>query len=302
MSFEDFGWSKDKHQLGDFVTEELNITYSVAEDNVRKAKSTKNMKYNSMAARHKDLFKKQPYRWLMRRQWGRELLFFFFGKKRDNPRSFPSFVSKTDESRIENEPFRLKDGNTYVVTEKLDGTSCTYALQRKKKKFGKPQYEFFVCSRNVRQADENQDCYHDHNIYWDLAFKYNIEAVLRDLLDKTVGAEWVCIQGEGVGSVQGNPLKLDEDDLYCFNYIDSVEGRWDSYKGCELLAGYGLKWVPIIGEITMDFNSMEEFKATADGKSVVNPKVLREGYVYRTLDGKDSFKNVSNKFLLKKGQ
>lgn len=52
----------------------------------------------------------------------------------------------------------------------------------------------------------------------------------------------------------------------------------------------------------MDFNSMEEFKATADGKSIVNPKVLREGYVYRTLDGKDSFKNVSNKFLLKKGQ
>ena len=284
------------------VTELLGVTYYVGEDNTRKAKSTKNMKYNSMAARHKDLFKKQPYRWLMHRQWGRELLFFFFGKKKDNPRSFPSFVSKTDEERIENQPFRLKDGNTYVVSEKLDGTSCTYALKRTRKRFGKDKYEFFVCSRNVRQADENQDCYHDHNIYWDLAFKYNIESVLHEILNTIDGAEWVCIQGEGVGSVQGNPLKLDEDDLYCFNFIDSVHGRWDSYRGRELVGLYGLKWVPLIGEITMNFDSMEEFKATADGKSVVNPKVLREGYVYRSLDGKDSFKNVSNKFLLKKGQ
>ena len=286
------------------VTKLLGVTYYVGEDNVRKAKSTKNMKYNSMAARHKDLFKKQPYHWLMRRQWGRELLFLFFGKKRDNPRSFPSFVSKTDEERVENQPFRLKDGNTYVVSEKLDGTSCTYALKKIHKRFGKDKYEFYVCSRNGRQADENQATYHssEKNIYWDLAFKYNIEAALREILDTIDGAEWVCIQGEGVGSVQGNPLKLDEDDLYCFNFIDSVHGRWDSYRGRELVGFYGMKWVPLIGEITMNFNSMEEFKATADGKSVVNPKVLREGYVYRSLDGKDSFKNVSNKFLLKKGQ
>ena len=31
-----------------------------------------------------------------------------------------------------------------------------------------------------------------------------------------------------VGTVQGNPLKLKEDDLYMFNLIDSLSGRWDS--------------------------------------------------------------------------
>ena len=43
---------------------------------------------------------------------------------------------------------------------------------------------------------------------------------------------------------------------------------------------------------------MEELKALADGPSIVNPDVLREGFVYRSLDGQDSFKNVSNQFLL----
>lgn len=89
----------------------------------------------------------------------------------------------------------------------------------KKKKRNK--YEFYVCSRNVRQKDENQECYHDHNIYWDLAFKYDIENKLKNYLKENPELTWVCIQGEGVGSVQGNPLKLSEDDLYVFNFIDS---------------------------------------------------------------------------------
>lgn len=35
-----------------------------------------------------------------------------------------------------------------------------------------------------------------------------------------------------------------------------------------------------------------------DGKSVVNPNVLREGIVYRSIDGKESFKNVSRKYAM----
>jgi hypothetical protein len=45
---------------------------------------------------------------------------------------------------------------------------------------------------------------------------------------------------------------------------------------------------------------MSELKAMATGKSVVNPEVLREGLVFRTLDGKESFKNVSKEYLLSK--
>ena len=59
-----------------------------------------------------------------------------------------------------------------------------------------------------------------------------------------------------------------------------------------------MKWVPILGEETLP-STMEKMKELADGKSMVNPEVSREGLVYRSLDGKQSFKNVSNKYLLK---
>lgn len=279
---------------GTDVTDILGIKYSVQEDNARKSNGDPNAKYKSMAARHQKIFKKKWARWMMRRSWGRKVMFFFFGKKKDNPRGFPSFVSKTDEERVENQPWRISDGKTYIATEKLDGTSCTYALERK----GRNKFEFYVCSRNVRQQDEKQECYHDHNIYWDLAFKYNIEQHLKDILNQFPKLKWVCIQGEGVGSVQGNPLKLKEDDLYVFNFKDSERGRYNSIIGRAIIEKMGMKWGPILGKVQMP-NTMEELKALATGKSKVNPDVMREGIVYRSLDGSDSFKNVSREYLLK---
>ena len=279
---------------GTDVTDILGIKYSVQEDNARKGNGDPNAKYKSMAARHQKIFKKKWARWMMRRSWGRKVMFFFFGKKKDNPRGFPTFVSKTDEERVENQPWRIGDGKTYLATEKLDGTSCTYALERK----GRNKFEFYVCSRNVRQQDEKQECYHDHNIYWDLAFKYNIEQHLKDFLNKFPQLKWVCIQGEGVGSVQGNPLKLTEDDLYVFNFKESQTGRWSSMAGAGQVREWGMKWVPILGEVQMP-DTMEELKVLATGKSRVNPEVMREGIVYRSLDGSDSFKNVSREYLIK---
>ena len=280
---------------GTDVTDILGIKYSVQEDNARKGNGDPNAKYKSMAARHQKIFKKKWARWMMRRSWGRKVMFFFFGKKKDNPRGFPTFVSKTDEERVENQPWRIGDGKTYLATEKLDGTSCTYALERK----GRNKFEFYVCSRNVRQQDEKQECYHDHNIYWDLAFKYNIEQHLKDFLNQFPQLKWVCIQGEGVGSVQGNPLKLTEDDLYVFNFKESQTGRWSSMAGAGQVREWGMKWVPILGEVQMP-DTMEELKVLATGKSKVNPEVMREGIVYRSLDGSDSFKNVSCEYLLSK--
>ena len=280
---------------GTDVTDILGIKYSVQEDNTRKGNGDPNAKYKSMAARHQKIFKQKWARWMMRRSWGRKIMFFFFGKKKDNPRGFPTFVSKTDEERVENQPWRIGDGKTYLATEKLDGTSCTYALERK----GRNKFEFYVCSRNVRQQDEKQECYHDHNIYWDLAFKYNIEQHLKDFLNQFPQLQWVCIQGEGVGSVQGNPLKLTEDDLYVFNFKESQTGRWSSMAGAGQVREWGMKWVPILGEVQMP-DTMEELKVLATGKSKVNPNVMREGIVYRSLDGSDSFKNVSREYLLSK--
>lgn len=280
------------------VTDVLHITYAFEEDNARK-NGDPNAKYTSMKARHKKLFKHPLVKKIMRYEWGRKLMFFFFGKKKDNPRTFPThfqFIHKTDEERCENLPWVIGYKDPLIVTEKLDGTSSTYILEKK----GRNKYEFYVLSRNVRQQDENQKTYHDHNIYWDMAFKYDIENKLKQYLEEN-DLDYVCIQGESVGSVQGNPLQLSEDDLYVFNFIRSDKGRIPSNEGKLIVEKMGMKWVPILDLAFYMPNDMEEFKVMADAKSVVNPKVDREGIVLRDPKTDFSFKNVSRKYLLKHG-
>lgn len=280
--------------IGSDVTENLKITYSCEEDIKRKSNSVDpDAKYKSMAQRHKKLFSRPFVRKIMRYKLGRKIMFLFFGKKKDNPKEFPKWIVKTDETRIENAPFYLESTDKWIKTEKLDGTSCTFAVDRIKKN----KFEFIVCSRNVRQADRNQETYHESNIYWELADKYGIEIILTKFAMEN-GYNKVVLQGEGVGSVQGNPYKLKENELFVFNLIvDGVRlGTVDMAKFCEQ---NGLKSVPIIDTEYVLPKTMEEMKLEADGYSEINPKVKREGFVYRSVDGQQSFKNVSREYLLK---
>ena len=205
------------------------------------------------------------------------------------------FANNILTHNCENIPWVLGYERPLIVTEKLDGTSSTYILER----LGKNKFEFYVLSRNVRQKSENQKTYHDHNIYWDMAFKYDIENKLKEYLNENPELTYVCIQGESVGSVQGNPLKLKEDDLYVFNFIRSDKGRVDSLKGKEIIEKMGMKFVPILDTNYFVPTDMEEFKNFATAKSVVNPEVMREGVVLRDPTNDFSFKNVSREYLLK---
>ena len=119
-------------ELGDLdintdVTDALKVIYYEPADNQRKANTPDPMaKYKSMAARHAKLARKKWFRWLMKREWGRRLLFVFFGKKKDTPKGWPThfpFIHKTDEERCENLPQMLGYDKPLIVTEKLDGTS-----------------------------------------------------------------------------------------------------------------------------------------------------------------------------------
>lgn len=282
--------------IGVDVTELLGVTYSVEEDNQRKAKSNPNEKYNRMAARHPKLAKKKWFRWLMKRSWGRKLLFVFFGKKKDKPKDFPSWIKKTDEERVENMKWILENKEPWIVSEKIDGTSTTFALDLTGKK-----PDFIVCSRNVRQIDMNQTNYHSQkgidNVYWEMAFKYNIESALKDIAEKN-SVKRLVLQGETYGeALQANPYKLKERRFAAFNLIfDGV--RLNSIEAKNILVEYDIPFVPIIDENYILPDDFEEFKLSADGISTIS-NVKREGFVYRSLDGTQSFKNVSREFLLK---
>lgn len=285
----------EKLSVGSDVTDLLGVKYSVEEDNIRKSKTgDPNAKYKSMAARHQKLFKIKPFRWLMKKSWGRKLLFLLFGRKKDKPKAFPDWIVKTDETRIENAPFYLESTEPWLVTEKIDGTSSTYALDFTKKKKG----EFIVCSRNVRQQDEKQECYHTcGNVYWEMVGEYDIEHALRDIALKN-NAKRIVLQGETYGeSLQGNPYKIKGRRFAAFNLIFDGK-RLGSVEAMELLKEYDIPFVPIINTNYYLPKDMEAFKLEADGKSTISD-VLREGFVYRSLDGTKSFKNVSREFLLR---
>jgi hypothetical protein len=316
MSPEDFGWfanidntliidgDKDEGlKIGDFLTEKLGITYADAADNKRKANSED--KYKKMAQRNGKLFSKQPFRWLMKRDWGKKVLFVFFGRKKDKKNGWPvgqfPGVSKTDQERCENMPWILSDKTPHIVTQKCDGSSGTYILEKKGRK-----YEFYVCSRNVRMMSEDQECFYGkHNYYWEVALKYDIENKMKEWLNNTPGATWVCWQGEICApDIQKNPHKLKETHFYCFHWTDNINGRLDIVTADKIWKQYNMEVVPIIDTNYILPDDFEEFKLSADGKydAIVCEGAQdcdREGFVYyKTTDPTYSFKNVSRTYLL----
>ena len=288
-----------RHYVDDesrFLTKILGVTYAEAEDNQRKAPSMD--KYKKMAQRHPHIFKKPFVRWLMKRNWGKKLMFFFFGKKKDKKNGWPTWVSKTDEERVENMPWILNDKTKkWIATEKVDGSSTTFTMKRGK--WGK--FEFYVCSRNVCFDSVDKPCYYDTNIYWEMAEKYHMFDVLKDILIDHPEFEWVTIQGETYGEgVQKNTYDINGHDFRAFNLIDSVIGRWNSVEMQELLEiKYNIPCVPILDSVFVMPDTVEELRDYVNSiPSVINNK-MKEGIVFRTQDGVQSFKCVSPEYLLK---
>lgn len=279
-----------------FLTKQLNVTYAAPDDNVRKAAPAD--KYKKMAQRHGKLFSKQPFRWLMKRDWGKKVLFLFFGRARDKKNSWPAWVSKTDEERVQNIPWILNDKSPWIATEKIDGTSTTFTMKRHKGIFG-TQYEFFVCSRNVVFDKPDKKCFYETNVYTEMAEKYHMEDVLKRLLNEVfTDAEWVTIQGETFGAgVQKRDYSLEGHDFRAFNLIVSNKGRIGSVEAEKIVNPYGIKWVPILETLFILPDTVDELLTIATGKSVIDGK-SREGIVFRSPDGVKSFKAVSNDFLL----
>lgn len=292
--------------VGDFLTKELKVVYAVEEDNKRKGKPDPNGKYKSMMARHPKLAKSKFGRWAMKHTFMKKILFVFLGKKKDNPKSWPvgkfPGVSKTDQERCENMTWVLNDKEPYIVTQKCDGSPGTYILERK----GKNKFEFYVCSRNVRMKDKEQECFYGtHNYYWEVADKYDIKNKMKQYLNSNPDIKWVCWQGEICGpGIQKNPHFLKDTHFYCFHWTDSKKGRLDLLNAKCLWDTYDMEVVPIVDTEFILPDDFEEFKLQADGDydlsvSGDGKKHPREGLVYyKVSDPTFSFKNVSRKYLL----
>ena len=201
---------------------------------------------------------------------------------------FPSFVPKTDETRVQNlqELLDKYEGETCFVAEKLDGSSVTYFIK---------DNEFGVCSRNL-ELIETPD-----NSLWTFARVHDLENKMRAL-----GKNY-AFQGEIIGEgVQGNKYKLRGQMVFFFNVFDI-----DAYKYLDftdfkaMMGGLDLKTVPILETDYVLTNDIPTLVEKAIGKSVLKNEVHREGIVIRPLIekqdmiGRVSFKSINPDFLLK---
>ena len=226
--------------------------------------------------------KKYPA-FLMRFKWFRKLV---LPKKTKG--SFPSFISKTDETRIQNMPWICNDKRPWIATEKIDGQSGSFCLVKHKGLF-RTKYEYIVCSRNLRLVHP------DNSSYWSVSEKYNIENALRNMIGDR---DWIAIQGECVApKIQRNKYGVKEPDLYVFNLIYPT-GRVGSVRAKSICENHGLQFVPIVDTNVVLPDTVDEVLAYAHGQSML-ADTLREGIVFRSQDGKQSFKAVDPEFLLK---
>ena len=314
MAASDFGWTIDSAQFsggfdfivddkgvqhipGDesmFLTKQLGITYYEAEDNRRKAASDPYAPVRAALNRHPKIAKKYG-KFIKNHRFAQIIFMLLFGKKKDKKKSWPDWVKKTDEERVQNMPWILEDKNPWIATEKIDGTSTTFTMKRGKR--GKN--DIYVCSRNVVFDTPDKTCYYDKNVYFESFEKYNIKEVLTQLLEENPKADWVTIQGETYGAtVQKRDYSLKDRNFAAFNLIFSNTGRVGTVEMTKILTVKGVPCVPILDVDFILPDTVEELLDIATGNSAIDGKP-REGIVFRSPDGEKSFKAVSNEFLMK---
>lgn len=277
-----------------FLTKKLNITYAVPEDNTRKATSAD--KYKKMAQRHGKLFSHQPFKWLMKRNWGKKLLFIFFGRKKDKRNGWPSHIcSKTDVERVQNMMWILNDKNPYVASEKIDGSSFTVAAERTR--FGKIKY--YICSRNVVFENKDQKCFYDSNIYFEMYNKYNIKEKITQILND-LNLQNIAIQAEIYGTgVQKRDYSLNNERKIAIFHIVTNNVKYPMDKVIEICTKYGLPHVPILSWNYTLPDTIEELQSFVESTSSILDDKIKEGIVFYDKEtGQKYFKFVSPKFLL----
>jgi RNA ligase (TIGR02306 family) len=199
--------------------------------------------------------------------------------------SFPSFIPKTDEERVQNltkeyEMFKYQSNHQFYVTEKLDGSSATFYFK---------DGEFGVCSRNLELIET------EGNTFWKVARELDLENKLKE------NGVNLMLQGELIGEgIQGNPYKIKGQTIRFFNIYD-IDSQ--SYYGLPMFLAtmehtLKLETVPILDVFFMLPDTIDEIIKYADAKSKLNPNFDREGIVVRSMDRTISFKVISNKFLL----
>jgi RNA ligase (TIGR02306 family) len=223
---------------------------------------------------------------------------------------FPSFISKTDEERVQNLIHKLPEYSKKLVyiTEKLEGSSISIHCIRNQdivdEKIDTP-WLFGVSSRNLELKlevpDENDVLVPSQNKFVNTARELNLYD--RMLAWCVRHDQDLVLQGELIGTgVQDNIYRLHKNDIRFFTAQDGKNKKYEYGSFFNIMEELELETVPVLEVNFKLTDSYEILLALAEDWSKLNPKQQREGIVIRAMDGSFSFKVVSNKYLIKHGR
>lgn len=231
------------------------------------------------------------------------------GYSGDAKGSFPWFLQKSDQDRIQNVHSRLVgnglNDELFVGTLKMDGSSITvFAVDKSKYA---PESEDVVgvdiaigyCSRNqqLKMPDASVDNWLEASgKFYQGAYNSNLFMKAAEL--SVITGMNLAIQGELVGAgIQGNFEKFEKYQVFAYNIFNVDTGTFVDYKTfLEYAALVDLQIVPEVypAQKILD-KSVGEIVAMADGKGLLAS--YREGVVWKQLNGNCQFKAISNKYL-----
>jgi ATP-dependent RNA circularization protein (DNA/RNA ligase family) len=110
-----------------------------------------------------------------------------------------------------------------------------------------------------------------------------------------------AIQGELIGpGIQGNIYKLSKPEFHVFDVYNIQAGEYlkPMFRRA-LIERMGLNHVPVLNDGKhLNGADVDTVLSWADGASAIGCGPLREGIVFKQVDGGITFKAISNKYLL----
>lgn len=208
---------------------------------------------------------------------------------------WPSELHKTDQENVQNiyDELQALANVRWIVEEKLDGSSCTI--------YRKPDGCAGICSRNweLKRNEANRN-----NAFVLAATRQRLFDAIESIPQRVAMQAELCGPG-----IQGNPYRLTEPKLFVFDIFLIEEERYATHGERMLVLNksehnIGIRFdrVPTVGVLD-SLPTLDDLLRIANGTSLLNEKIAREGLVFKTrglVDGRvRSFKVVSNKYLLK---
>ena len=272
---------KGKFKEGDDVTNIIGIKkYEKPDNNPQVVKPKMPKKW------HQQLIYKLKYNYLYR---------FFPSLMKKSKSDFPKhLVPITDEERIQNVPRVIHEqkGKMFRLSYKLDGSSITIIHDTVKSFFGKTSSIYRICSRRFELHDTNNDW---QKVFDNTNFKVHIDALVSHYKTNEI-----IVQGEAIGRFNGNHHKLENDEIRLFNlFVNGKKIGQDEME--EVFKQYNIPYCPTHSIIELN-HTIPEILEISQIPDLLNPNAPAEGLVWRTLDGKVSFKAINNKYLLTKGE